>query len=472
MIRIVDPSHCCGCSACVQRCPKQCISLREDAEGFLYPEVDTSLCVDCGLCEQVCPELHPDAERQPLQTFAAVNPDAEVRRTSSSGGVFTALAEQVIDAGGVVFGAAFDEHWEVRHRCATTREELAAFRGSKYVQSVIGDTFLQAERFLKSGRRVLFSGTPCQIAGLRRFLRRDYDHLLCVDFVCHGVPSPGVFRAYLAEEMTKIARKGEKKYSFAFSTIPSIPKADALAARLGCRIEDIRFRDKTNGWKKYSFALSLSKASAAGEKIQFCALGDDKKTNWHNWRCTSLLAKLHLFCCFGSSNQSCSPLHSFSENPKHLKNLSPNSTDLVFLSSLCFTENAFMQAFLRDLILRPSCYACPAKCFRSGSDLTLGDYWGVEREAPHLDDDGGTSVVFVNSGRGQQFLSSLPFVLHPQPFGRVHAHNPSITVSVNRPINRKFFFMMLRRSGFFRALGATTNPSLPFRLWRKLYRMI
>ena len=411
MIRIVDPSHCCGCSACVQRCPKQCISLREDAEGFLYPEVDASLCVDCGLCEQVCPELHPDAERQPLQTFAAVNPDAEVRRTSSSGGVFTALAEQVIDAGGVVFGAAFDEHWEVRHRCATTREELAAFRGSKYVQSVIGDTFLQAERFLKSGRRVLFSGTPCQIAGLRRFLRRDYDHLLCVDFICHGVPSPGVFRAYLAEEMAKLARQGEKKYSFALSTIPSIPKADALAARLGCRIEDIRFRDKTNGWKKYSFALSLSKASAAGEKIQFCALNS-------------------------------------------------------------FTENAFMQAFLRDLILRPSCYACPAKCFRSGSDLTLGDYWGVEREAPHLDDDGGTSVVFVNSERGQQLLSSLPIAFHSQPFERVHAHNSSISASVSRPINRKFFFMMLRRSGFFRALGVTTNPSLPFRLLRTFYRMI
>ena len=419
MIRIVDPSRCCGCSACVQRCPKQCISLREDAEGFLYPEVDASLCVDCGLCEQVCPELHPDAERQPLQTFAAVNPDAGVRLASSSGGVFTALAEQVIDAGGVVFGAAFDAHWEVRHRCATTREELAAFRGSKYVQSVIGDTFLQTERFLKSGRRVLFSGTPCQIAGLRRFLRRDYDLLLCVDFICHGVPSPGVFRAYLAEEMTKLARQGEKKYSFAFSTIPSIPKADALAARLGCRIEDIRFRDKTNGWKKFRFVLSLSKASAAGEKIPFCALTDDE---------------------------------------------SPTSS--------CFTENAFMQAFLRDLILRPSCYACPAKCFRSGSDLTFGDYWGVEHEAPHLDDDGGTSVVFVNSERGQHFLSSLPFAFHSQPFERVHAHNSSISASVNRPINRKFFFMMLRRSGFFRALGATTNPSLPFRLWRKLYRMI
>lgn len=419
MIRISDSSRCCGCSACVQRCPKQCISLREDAEGFLYPEVDTSHCVNCGLCEQVCPELHADVERQPLQTFAAINPDAEVRRTSSSGGVFTALAEQVIDAGGVVFGAAFDAHWEVRHRYAETREELAAFRGSKYVQSVIGDTFLQAERFLKSGRQVLFSGTPCQIAGLRRFLRRDYDHLLCVDFVCHGVPSPGVFRAYLAEEMTKIAHKGEKKYRFAFSTIPSIPKADVLAARLGCRIDDIRFRDKTNGWKKFRFALSLSKASAAGEKIPFCALTDDERT-----------------------------------------------------TSSCFTENAFMQAFLRDLILRPSCYACPAKCFRSGSDLTLGDYWGVEHEAPHLDDDGGTSLVFANSGRGQQFLSSLPFLLHLQPFGRVHAHNPSITVSVSRPINRKFFFMMLSRSGFFRALGVTTNPSLPFRLLRKLYRMI
>ena len=131
-----------------------------------------------------------------------------------------------------------------------------------------------------------------------------------------------------------------------------------------------------------------------------------------------------------------------------------------------------MQAFLRDLILRPSCYACPAKCFRSGSDLTLGDYWGVEHEAPHLDDDDGTSLVFANSGRGQHFLSSLPFAFHSQPFERVHAHNTSISASVNRPINRKFFFMMLRRSGFFRALGVTTNPSLPFRLLRKFYKMI
>lgn len=393
--------------------------MREDEEGFLYPDVDKETCIGCGLCERVCPELHEGEARTPLGTYAAVNPDESVRMQSSSGGVFTALAEKTIDEGGVVFGVGFDQHWTARHLYAETRDQLAALRGSKYVQSEVGDSYRQAEAFLKSGRKVLFSGTPCQIAGLRRFLRRDYDHLLCVDFVCHGVPSPGVFRAYLAEEMTKIARKGEKKYRFAFSTIPSIPKADALAASLGCRINDIRFRDKTNGWKKFRFALSLSKASAAGEKIPFCALTDDE---------------------------------------------SPTSS--------CFTENAFMQAFLRDLILRPSCYACPAKSFRSGSDLTLGDYWGVEHEAPHLDDDGGTSLVFANSGRGQQALSSLPFLLHPELFGRVHAHNSCITVSVSRPINRKFFFMMLRRSGFFRALGVTTNPSLPFRLLRKLYRLL
>lgn len=409
MIRISDPFRCCGCSACAQRCPKRCISLREDAEGFLYPKVDVSLCIDCGLCEQVCPELHTDAEHQPLQTFAAMNPNAEVRRTSSSGGVFTALAEQVIDAGGVVFGAAFDEHWEVRHRCAETREGLAAFRGSKYVQSVIGDTFLQVERFLKSGRRVLFSGTPCQIAGLRRFLRCDYNHLLCIDFICHGVPSPGVFRAYLAEEMTKIVHKGEKKFSFAFSTIPSIPKADVLAARLGCRIDDIRFRDKTNGWKKFSFVLSLSKASATGEKIQFSALS-------------------------------------------------------------CFTENAFMQAFLCNLILRPSCYACSCKSFRSGSDLTLGDYWGVERKAPALDDDGGTSVVFVNTENGKNILKESVIECVRCSFKECVEYNPVYKVSAQKHPKRTSFFSIVshKKMGFNEFVARESKLPIWYRVKRKI----
>lgn len=203
MIRIYNKHDCCGCNSCVQRCPKSSITMREDEEGFLYPDVDESTCIDCGLCETVCPVIHQSTVRKPIAVCAAKNKDEKIRLSSSSGGAFTALAESVIDEDGVVFGAKFDEDWSVVHDYMETREGLAAFRGSKYVQSRIGDSFKKAEQFLKAGRKVLFSGTPCQIAGLKRFLRKEYDNLLTVDFICHGVPSPGVWREYLKEETAR-----------------------------------------------------------------------------------------------------------------------------------------------------------------------------------------------------------------------------------------------------------------------------
>ena len=207
MIEIKDKKDCCGCSACVQRCPKQCITLKEDNEGFLYPIVDKKTCIDCGLCEKVCPILHQGEPQKPLKVYAAKNLNEEIRRQSSSGGIFTLLAEQVIQEGGVVFGARFDENWEVKHDYTETIEGLAVFRGSKYVQSRIEDNYKKAEEFLKQGRKVLFSGTPCQIAGLKRFLRKEYEELLTVDFVCHGVPSPGVWRKYLKETVARMCDK-------------------------------------------------------------------------------------------------------------------------------------------------------------------------------------------------------------------------------------------------------------------------
>lgn len=189
MIQIKDKSACCGCSACVQSCPKQCIVLKEDKEGFLYPVVNQTLCIACGKCEKVCPELHPFDAVQPLMVYAAKHPDESVRAESSSGGIFTLLADAVIDDGGVVFGARFDTDWSVVHDFTETHEGLQAFRGSKYLQSRIGNTYQLAEKFLKAGRKVLFSGTPCQIAGLKRYLHKDYENLLAIDFVCHGVPS-------------------------------------------------------------------------------------------------------------------------------------------------------------------------------------------------------------------------------------------------------------------------------------------
>lgn len=199
MLQITDKSKCCGCNACVQRCPKQCIVMYKDREGFLYPVIDTAVCIDCGLCEKVCPVLNQNNARKPLQVFAAKNKNEIQRLYSSSGGIFILLAEQTIQNGGVVFGARFDQNWEVEHCYAETIEELQPLMRSKYVQSRIANTYKEVEAFLRHGRRVLFVGTSCQIAGLHKFLRKDYDNLLTVDFICHGVPSPGVWYKYLEE---------------------------------------------------------------------------------------------------------------------------------------------------------------------------------------------------------------------------------------------------------------------------------
>ena len=230
MITITDKSQCCGCSACAQRCPRQCISMQMDNEGFLYPQVDSSKCIDCHLCEKVCPVINQYEARTPLNVYAAKNSDDEVRRLSSSGGVFTLLAEQTIKDGGVVFGACWDKDWKVKHDYIENISNLQKFRSSKYLQSVIGDSYLKAEQFLKIGRKVMFTGTPCQIAGLKHFLRKEYNNLLAVEVICHSVPSPGVWQQYLTTRLHTL--KWEKS-----------------------DIRNISFRDKKTGWKTYSFVI-------------------------------------------------------------------------------------------------------------------------------------------------------------------------------------------------------------------------
>lgn len=199
MINIIDKVNCCGCSACASICPKNCITMTEDSEGFLYPAVDDLLCIDCGLCEKVCPVINVDKEQPKEQTaYLIQNYDEQVLKESTSGGAFSAFARTIIDKGGVVFGAAFDDRLKVRHICAQSVEELSKFRNSKYVQSTLGECFQQAKVFLDGGREVLFSGTPCQIEGLKKFLRKEYTNLLTVDVVCRACPSPMIWRKYLA----------------------------------------------------------------------------------------------------------------------------------------------------------------------------------------------------------------------------------------------------------------------------------
>lgn len=210
---------CCGCTACKTVCPKQCITMVEDNEGFLYPKVDTNLCIDCQACVKACPFHNPAEENKPKSVYAALNKNEEIRKDSSSGGVFTILAEKVINEGGVVFGAKFTDDWQVEIVPTETIEGLAAFRGSKYLQAKMGNSLSLAKKYLREGRKVLFSCTPCQIAGLKHYLRKDYENLLAVDFVCHGVPSPKVWRMYL-DEVTQAGKRA---------------------------ISDIKFRDKPQG---------------------------------------------------------------------------------------------------------------------------------------------------------------------------------------------------------------------------------
>ncbi|MDD3396623.1 MAG: Coenzyme F420 hydrogenase/dehydrogenase, beta subunit C-terminal domain [Acidaminococcaceae bacterium] len=227
MINVVKKTDCVGCWACYSRCPKKCITMVSDEEGFLYPKVDEKQCVNCHLCEEVCPVLHLPQLRKVRQTIACINQDAVVRAASSSGGTFSLLADYVLEQGGTVFGAAFVVDFTVHHIGVDTKKDLALLRGSKYVQSRIEDSFRKAKQLLLQDKLVLFSGTPCQIAGFRRFVGKDYENLYLVDVVCHGIPSAKVYAEKLKE-------------------------AEQI---MGESIEHVAFRDKSTGWKTCSFVV-------------------------------------------------------------------------------------------------------------------------------------------------------------------------------------------------------------------------
>lgn len=221
-MNICDFEKCTGCAACINSCKHLSITMTENEQGFLYPVVDESKCIKCNLCKQVCPVNNPTIQNNHLHVFAAlVKNDAE-RARSTSGGIFACLAKRVIKAGGYVYGAILDKDLVVRHTEAHSIEELEQQRNSKYVQSEIGNTFQLAKKRLITGKQVLFSGTPCQIAGLRNYLKKDYPNLLAVDILCHGVPSPEMFRKYKKNEET-----------IASSTM-----------------SNIQFRTKRIGWKE------------------------------------------------------------------------------------------------------------------------------------------------------------------------------------------------------------------------------
>lgn len=224
MINITDKSKCCGCTACVNACPVQCIVMRRDRdEGFDYPVANPDICIGCGKCESVCPVLAPAEPSTPLAAYAVRF--EEFVDGSSSGGVFPALAKAVIDEGGVVFGTVMEPDLTVGHTEAETMDEVQRMRGSKYVQSDLYSVFFDVKEYIKSGRKVLFTGTPCQVAGLHKYLGGKSDRLVTVDIACHGVPGPGLWEMYVK----------------------------ALGKRAGSEITAADFRDKSKGWRRYGF---------------------------------------------------------------------------------------------------------------------------------------------------------------------------------------------------------------------------
>lgn len=200
MIEINDEYQCCGCTACANICPKNCITMAPDEEGFLYPETDRDLCINCGLCEKVCPVINaPENLHGEVESYVVRAKDDEVLSGSTSGGFFTPVAEYVLSENGVVCAATFDEDWNVVHEFITSREaDISKYRGSKYVQSNLGSCFSRIKEYLVSNRLVLFVGTPCQVAGLKNYLQKEYENLITVDLVCHGASSPKLWGEYVA----------------------------------------------------------------------------------------------------------------------------------------------------------------------------------------------------------------------------------------------------------------------------------
>lgn len=198
---MIDKKECCGCYACFSACPQKCIIMKPDNEGFFYPNIDQLNCVKCNKCKAVCPLTKSKrALSSNCEVYACKSKDINIRLNSSSGGIFSLLAEETLIKKGVVIGACYDENFNVIHQSCDSITEYKRFCGSKYCQSNIGNLLSETKMYLENKRQVLFSGTPCQIAGLKYFLGKDYENLLCVDVVCHGVPSPMVFKRYLHEK--------------------------------------------------------------------------------------------------------------------------------------------------------------------------------------------------------------------------------------------------------------------------------
>lgn len=211
---VINKENCTGCMACKNVCPRNVIEIVESEKGFLYPKIKKEYCINCGICRKICPvENKLEENKFEIEVYACRNRDENIRLKSSSGGIFTLIANYILNQKGIVFGAVFDDEFEVKHVWTDEEKGLEKLRCSKYLQSKIGDSYKEVKRFLEDGKKVLFTGTPCQIEGLLSFLRKDYENLYTQDIICHGVPSPKVWRKYLEYKKT-IYNETPKKVNF------------------------------------------------------------------------------------------------------------------------------------------------------------------------------------------------------------------------------------------------------------------
>jgi len=358
---------CCGCSACKQICPQKCIDMKQDNEGFFYPDIDEKNCIYCRKCIEVCPIVYITKNDNISITYASMNRDESTRINSSSGGLFTLFGEEIIRIGGVIFGCALNNSYQIEHIIVNTKEGLYKLQGSKYVQSNIGDSYKQVLNFLRRGKYVYFSGTPCQIEGLYSYLsislKNSYeiDKLITQDLICHGVPSPIVWQTYLEETF-----KDEE-------------------------IKSISFRDKSNGWNKFGMRIRTNKQT-------------------------------------------------------YYKSLE---------------QDPFLKSFLGNLSLRPSCYDCKFKTLHRKSDITLADFWGIEKFLNEMADNKGTSLVFLNTIKGLKMFESIKDKMYFQKvnFEDSIVFNSTAIKSAHLPKKRKFFFNHLAFIEFDKLVMICTKKS-------------
>ncbi len=299
-----------GCHACYNVCPKNAIEMYEDEEGFKYPKVNSEKCINCGLCEKICPMINVTKNNnfERPKVYAAWSQNQEVRLDSTSGGIFSELANIIFDEGGYICGAIYNKEWKVEHILTNDRTELEDIRSSKYLQSNINNIYRQIKEKLNENKKVLFCGSPCQVSGLSNYLNKDYENLYTCDFICRGMNSPKIFKMYI--------NNLEEKYK--------------------AGVKKVKFKNKIHGWHNFS------------TRIEF-------------------------------------------ENGK------------VYIGNRYI--DSFMVGYLKyTAFMRPACYECRFKGFPRKGDITLADFWGIEKINKQLDNDMGTSMVLVNSHKGQELF--------------------------------------------------------------------